>query len=179
MSDPFIGEIRQFPYNFAPRDWAFCDGQILSIGQFPTLFSIIYDYYGGNGSSSFGVPDLKGRAALHVGGNVEAGPGLSLHQLGGEAGFESSAMLAEHLPSHSHGVNVAHAAIDDETEDASSSTYLSSTRVQLPGGTVSNHRGYAAANASLVSMSNASIAHSGSTGYALHENRQPDRKSVV
>ena len=78
MADPFVAEIRIFPFNFAPRGWAWCDGQLLPLSQNTALFSLLGTTYGGNGKSNFALPDLQGRAAMHPG----QGPGLSLHDLG-------------------------------------------------------------------------------------------------
>jgi len=75
MADPFVAEIRIFPFNFAPRGWAWCDGQILPLSQNTALFSLLGTTYGGDGKSNFALPDLQGRAAMHPG----QGPGLSLH----------------------------------------------------------------------------------------------------
>lgn len=100
MSDPYIGQITIFAGNFAPRGWAFCQGQLLSISQNTALFSLLGTTYGGNGSTNFGLPNLQGRAALHPGN----GPGLSPHIAGELAGSESATLLINNLPSHNHGV---------------------------------------------------------------------------
>ena len=84
-SDPFIGEVIMFAGNFAPRGWAFCDGQLLAISQHQALFSILGTTYGGDGRTTFGLPDLRGRVPLHVGN----GPGLSSYRLGQKGGTES------------------------------------------------------------------------------------------
>ena len=76
--DPFVAEIRIFPFNFAPKGWAFCDGQLLPLSQNTALFSLLGTTYGGDGKSTFALPDLQGNAAMHPG----QGPGLSLHDLG-------------------------------------------------------------------------------------------------
>lgn len=94
MSEPFIGQIQTFGFNFAPRGWAFCDGQLLSIAQNNPLFALLGTTYGGDGRTTFGLPDLRGRVPLHEG----TGPGLSPHPLGQRAGTESAT-----LHSHSQG----------------------------------------------------------------------------
>jgi microcystin-dependent protein len=99
VSNPFLGEIRLFPFNFAPRSWAFCAGQILSIAQNTALFSLRGTTFGGNGTVTFALPDLRGRAAVGVG----MGPGLSDYQLGEVGGVESTTLTTNQLPSHSHG----------------------------------------------------------------------------
>ena len=82
MSEPFIGEIVQFGGNFAPRNWALCDGQLLAISSYTSLFSILGTTYGGDGRTTFALPDLRGRAPVHAG----SGPGLTPRQLGLRAG---------------------------------------------------------------------------------------------
>jgi microcystin-dependent protein len=98
MADPFVAEIRIFPFNFAPKGWAFCDGQLLPISQNTALFSLLGTTYGGNGTSTFALPDLQGRAPMHPG----QGPGLSLHDLGEESGSETVTLLESEIPSHTH-----------------------------------------------------------------------------
>jgi microcystin-dependent protein len=100
MMDPFVAEIRIFPFNFPPRGWAFCDGQLLAISQNTALFSLLGTTYGGNGKSNFALPDLQGRAPMHPG----QGPGLSLHDLGETGGSETVSLLETEMPSHSHGM---------------------------------------------------------------------------
>lgn len=98
MSDPFIGEIKLVGFNFAPRGWAFCAGQLLPIAQNTALFSLLGTVYGGDGRVTFALPDLRGRAAIHFG----AGPGLPDYRLGAKAGQPSTTLSALNLPSHSH-----------------------------------------------------------------------------
>ena len=98
MADPFVAEIRIFPFNFAPRGWAWCDGQLLPLSQNTALFSLLGTTYGGNGMSNFALPDLQGRAPMHPG----QGPGLSLHDLGETGGSESVSLIQSEIPSHSH-----------------------------------------------------------------------------
>lgn len=98
MSQPFIAEIRIFAGNFNPRGWAFCDGQLLPISQNTALFSLIGTTYGGNGQTTFGLPDLRGRVPMHMG----QGPGLSNHVQGEKSGTESVTVLPANLPPHTH-----------------------------------------------------------------------------
>lgn len=102
MADPFVAEIRIFPFNFAPRGWAWCDGQLLPLSQNTALFSLLGTTYGGNGKSNFALPDLQGRAPMHPG----QGPGLSLHDLGETGGSETVALLASEIPAHTHPVRI-------------------------------------------------------------------------
>lgn len=99
MSEPFVGEIRMFAGNFAPRGWAFCDGQLMAVSQNDALFSLLGTIYGGDGRTTFGLPDLRGRLPIHAG----AGPGLSPHNLGAKSGSESETLTVNQLSSHSHG----------------------------------------------------------------------------
>jgi microcystin-dependent protein len=98
MSQPFLGEIRIFPYNFAPRGWAFCSGQILPIAQNTALFSLLGTTYGGNGQTTFALPDLRGRVAMSSG----QGPGLSPYSLGEVSGSETVTLISAQMPSHNH-----------------------------------------------------------------------------
>ncbi|MBC3832159.1 phage tail protein [Undibacterium amnicola] len=106
MADPFVAEIRIFPFNFAPQGWAFCDGQLLPLSQNTALFSLLGTTYGGNGESNFALPDLQGRAPMHPG----QGPGLSLHDLGESAGTEAVSLLETEIPSHNHLMKASDAA---------------------------------------------------------------------
>lgn len=98
MADPFVAEIRIFPFNFAPQGWAWCDGQLLPLSQNTALFSLLGTTYGGNGQSNFALPDLQGRAPMHPG----QGPGLSLHDLGETGGSETVTLLESEIPAHRH-----------------------------------------------------------------------------
>jgi microcystin-dependent protein len=99
--DPFVAEIRIFPFNFAPKGWAWCDGQLLPISQNTALFSLLGTTYGGDGKSNFALPDLQGRAPMHPG----QGPGLSLHDLGETGGSDTVSLLESEIPAHSHTAN--------------------------------------------------------------------------
>src|SRR5215218_4356012 len=98
MADPFVAEIRIFPFNFAPKGWAFCDGQLLPLSQNTALFSLLGTTYGGDGKSTFALPDLQGNAAMHPG----QGQGLSLRDLGEISGVESITLLVSEIPLHMH-----------------------------------------------------------------------------
>jgi len=100
MADPFVAEIRIFPFNFAPRGWAFCNGQLMPISQNTALFSLLGTTYGGNGQSTFGLPDLQGSAPMHPG----QGPGLSLRDLGEQSGSTTTTLLTSEIPAHSHAL---------------------------------------------------------------------------
>ncbi len=98
MAEPFIGEIRMFAGTFAPRGNSFCDGQLLAISQNQALFSLLGTTYGGDGRTTFALPDLRGRLPLHVG----TGPGLSPRALGSKGGTETETITEAQLPSHTH-----------------------------------------------------------------------------
>ena len=106
MSEPFVGEIRMFAGNFAPRGWAFCDGQLLAVSQNDALFSLLGTIYGGDGRTTFGLPDLRGRIPLHQG----QGPGLSQRRLGSKSGAENVTLTTNQLASHNHDWNANTAA---------------------------------------------------------------------
>jgi microcystin-dependent protein len=103
MADPFVAEIRIFPFNFAPNGWAWCDGQLLPLSQNTALFSLLGTTYGGNGKSNFALPDLQGNAPMFWG----QGPGLSLYDLGQTGGSQTVTLLESEIPSHSHGLMAA------------------------------------------------------------------------
>ncbi len=96
--DPFIAQILMFGGNFAPRGWAFCDGQLLPISSYSALFSILGTTYGGDGRTTFGLPDLRGRAPIHAGN----GPGLSSRRLGEKGGQENVVLQTSQMPPHNH-----------------------------------------------------------------------------
>jgi len=100
--EPFIGQIIMFAGNFAPRGWAFCDGQLLPISSNTALFSILGTTYGGDGRTTFGLPELRGRVAMHPGN----GPGLASRRLGEKSGVENVILNINQIPSHNHGVSI-------------------------------------------------------------------------
>ncbi len=101
MSEPFVGEIRMFAGNFAPRGWAFCDGQLLAVSKNDALFSLLGTIYGGDGRTTFGLPDLRGRIPIHAG----TGPGLSARRLGAKSGSEKETLTTNQLATHTHDWN--------------------------------------------------------------------------
>lgn len=100
MTTPYLGEIRLFAGNFQPRGWAFCDGRLLSIAQDSALFSLLGTIYGGDGQSTFGLPDLRGRVPLNQG----QGPGLSSYTIGQAAGTQTVTLQTSQMPAHSHAL---------------------------------------------------------------------------
>ncbi|MBC6994604.1 tail fiber protein [Neolewinella lacunae] len=114
MATPILGEIRQFGFNFAPRGWAFCNGQLMSIAQNNALFALLGTIYGGDGRTTFALPDLRGRVAFTFG----QGPGLSNYQQGARAGAETQTLLLTQLPGHTHGLTSGRVSIPASAEDA-------------------------------------------------------------
>lgn len=100
MSDPFVAEIRIFPFNFPPKGWAFCQGQLMPISQNTALFSLLGTTYGGDGKSTFALPDMQGNAPMQPG----QGQGLSLRDLGEMSGVESITLLVSEIPVHTHAM---------------------------------------------------------------------------
>ncbi len=116
--EPFLGQIIMFGGNFAPRSWAFCDGQLLSISQNTALFSILGTTYGGDGRTTFGLPDLRGRVSVHAG----SGPGLSNYKLGQKGGSETNTLNSNQLPSIPVKVSSGNATQGAATAGASIAT---------------------------------------------------------
>jgi microcystin-dependent protein len=111
VSDPFVAEVRVFPFNFAPKGWAFCDGQLLPLSQNTALFSLLGTTYGGDGKSNFALPNMQGNVCMHPG----QGPGLSLHDVGEESGSETVSLLESEIPSHTHIPNASLGSADLES----------------------------------------------------------------
>ena len=153
--NPFVAEIRIFPFNFAPKGWAFCDGQILPISQNTALFSLLGTTYGGDGKSNFALPDMQGNAPMHPG----QGPGLSLHDLGETGGSGTVTLLESEIPAHSHSLMV------DAADPGEDRTPANEALARSVGGNL-----YAAPN-SLVQLSNQALTPAG--GSAPHNNMQP------
>src|SRR3954447_22516664 len=103
MSNPFVAEVRAFPFFFAPTGWAFCDGQLLPISQNTALFALLGTYYGGDGKSTFALPNLQGSAPMQQG----SGPGLSPRYLGEAGGTPAVTLLQSEMPLHTHAVQAA------------------------------------------------------------------------
>jgi microcystin-dependent protein len=134
MSDPFVAEVRTFAFNFAPTGWAFCNGQLLPISQNTALFSLLGTVYGGDGKSTFALPDLEGSAAMHPG----QGQGLSLRDLGQIGGSETVSLLVSEMPFHTHSLVASEA---DGTSDLATANNLAvgiSIQQYLPSGTALN-----------------------------------------
>lgn len=153
-TEPYIGQIMAFGGNFAPQGWALCDGSLLPISQYDALFSLIGTTYGGDGQTTFAVPDLRSRAALHQG----QGPGLSSYSLGQSGGAEAVTLTENQLSPHSHPA-MGHSGAGDNVHPAGAVWATSSTNLYTAG---------AAANAA---MDATSIAPSG--GSQPHDNMLP------
>lgn len=146
-SEPFLGQIAFVPYNFVPKNWASCDGQLLSIAQNTALFSLLGTTYGGNGTTTFALPDMRGRVLVH---NGQAPGGPTTYTMGQTGGTESVTLLVTQMPAHSHTVNAVTAEgnqnsptnslpadtkiLDKEYSDATANTTMKSTMVNNTGG---------------------------------------------
>ncbi len=153
MSEPFLGEIRMFGGNFAPRGWAFCHGQLLPISSNAALFSLLGTIYGGNGSTTFALPDLRGRVPMHFG----SGPGLSERRQGLRAGVETVTLTTGQLPAHNHAL-IGTSATPSTAAPAGAQLPTGSSRIYATG----------AADANLAASS---IGNAGSS--QPHENMPP------
>ncbi len=123
MATPYIGEIRTFGFDFAPVGHAFCDGRTIGISQNTALFSLLGTAYGGNGTTNFGIPDLRGRVAVHQG----TGPGLSTFVIGELGGAENVALTAANLPPHTHTLRADSAISPAASGSSPSSTFLANS----------------------------------------------------
>jgi microcystin-dependent protein len=157
MADPFVAEIRIFPFNFAPKGWAWCDGQLLPLSQNTALFSLLGTTYGGDGKSTFALPNLQGSAPMHPG----QGPGLSLHDLGESGGSDTVTLLESEIPAHSHSILAANFPGDVQTPQPAVSLARTSG-----GNSFQN-----VVNQNLVSMSPSALTPAGASG--PHNNLQP------
>lgn len=157
MADPFVAEIRIFPFNFAPKGWAWCDGQLMPLSQNTALFSLLGTTYGGDGKSNFALPDMQGNAPIHAG----QGPGLSEYFLGQMSGTETVTLLESEIPFHSHALM---ATVEDGTQGtlANGVTLASSVNGAIYQKNV---------NANLVNMSPQALAPAG--GDQPHNNLMP------
>ncbi|UCH24902.1 MAG: phage tail protein [Trueperaceae bacterium] len=155
MSDPFIAEIRIFAGNFAPRNWAFCNGQLLPIAQNTALFSLIGTTYGGDGRTTTALPNLKGRAPMHPG----RGPGLTSRRLGEKGGVEAVTLTEAQMPNHTHTMT-ASPNPGEEADPAGNSLARS------VGGSV-----YSTNTTNLVSLASQPLPATG--GNQAHNNLQP------
>jgi microcystin-dependent protein len=157
MADPFVAEIRIFPFNFAPKGWAFCDGQLLPLSQNTALFSLLGTTYGGDGKSNFALPNMQGNAPMHPG----QGPGLSLHDLGETGGSQTVSLLESEIPVHSH---LMHAS-----GDPADNNVVTNAMAAKPLGRGNNL--YTTASGALVTMNFSAITPAG--GDQPHNNMQP------
>jgi microcystin-dependent protein len=156
MADPFVAEIRIFPFSFAPKGWARCDGQLLPISQNTALFALLGTMYGGDGKSTFGLPNLQGRAAMHPG----QGPGLSQRELGESGGSDTVTLQQAEIPAHTHQARGNNGIGDSPIPAGNALARL---------GSLNTYQTNSSAN--LVPMAPESLAPSG--GGTPHNNLQP------
>ncbi|MEM7110833.1 MAG: tail fiber protein [Chloroflexota bacterium] len=152
---PFIGEIRMFGGNFAPRGWALCNGQLLQVSQNDALFSLLGTIYGGDGRRTFGLPDLRGRIPIHMGDD----PGLSRYKIGQKGGVETVSLTVNEIPSHNHELQ---ATTDATTSSSGNGTVLARSDALQP---YESDRPDA-------TLDNSAINNSSGTG-AAHNNMMP------
>lgn len=160
MATPYIGEIRITGFNFAPIDWAFCNGQLLSIASYEALYNLIGTTYGGDGVQTFGLPNLQSRVPIHWG----TGPGLSTYVIGQQAGTETVTLGIQQIPQHSHLVNVSSSV--GTTGSPSNATYGQTNN----GSGAAGYNDFVAAAPNSVLANNA-VANAG--GSQPHSNIQP------
>lgn len=163
MSDPFVAEIRAFPFNFPPQGWATCDGQLLPISQNTALFSLLGTTYGGDGKSTFALPNLQGSAGMQPG----QGQGLSLRDLGEQGGAETVTLLISEIPIHTHN----YVASNSEGSAASPVGRKSARGVADSGGNASVIASYTSNLTPVVQMDPNALAPTGGT--QPHNNMQP------
>jgi microcystin-dependent protein len=154
VADPFVAEIRIFPFNFAPKGWAWCDGQLMPLSQNTALFSLLGTTYGGDGKSTFALPNLQGRAPMHHG----QGPGLSPHNLGESAGLETVTLLESEMPVHQHTLRGSNSLGDSPLPTGNSLARYANAYQQNT-------------SQNMTSMSPSALAPAG--GSAPHNNMQP------
>ncbi|MEP2936889.1 MAG: tail fiber protein [Gilvibacter sp.] len=157
MQNPFIATIIEFGGNFAPRGWAFCNGQLMPISGNDALFSLLGTTYGGDGRTTFGLPDLRGRAAMHAGN----GPGLTPRSLGQKGGTETNVLNSTQIPSHTHTGNL-HVSSANATQGAATQGSSIAAPGVLSGRTFTPTEGFNAA-APDITMNGSSVA-TGNTG---------------
>ena len=134
MSEPFIGQITMFAGNFAPRNWAFCDGQLLAVSQNDALFSLLGTIYGGDGRTTFGLPELRGRIPIHQGTR----PGGVPRSLGSKAGGETVTVTEQQLPTHSHTFQASTAAGNQNSPSGACLASSANIRIYRDVGTSTN-----------------------------------------
>jgi microcystin-dependent protein len=127
MSEPFLGQISIYGFNFAPRGWAMCNGQILPIAQNTALFSLLGTTYGGNGQTTFALPDLRSRVPIHFG----QGPGLSSYDLGQAAGSETDTLTVNQMPAHQHTYKPQQASSGAATDGVAVGNYPAKTDLNM------------------------------------------------
>jgi microcystin-dependent protein len=170
VSDQFVGEIRLFPFNFAPLGWALCQGQLMPINQNTALFSLLGTMYGGNGTSNFALPDLRGRATMSFG----QGAGLTSRTQGEVGGAESVALTASTMPAHTHALTAGGTLKGKNAAGDSRSPVGTVPAADSSGATAtySNATPDASMKTGGVAFSGQAVA-SNTGGGAAHENRQP------
>ena len=158
MADPFVAEVRIFPFNFAPKGWAWCDGQLMPLSQNTALFSLLGTMYGGDGKSTFALPDFQGSAVVHAG----QGPGLSEYFEGQTGGTETVTLLESEIPAHSHQMSVSsQLGLENQVNAGGGQLFAMGDGINL----------YGPANSNLTPMAPQALAPAG--GDQPHNNMMP------
>ena len=165
--EPFIGQIMMFAGNFAPRNWAFCEGQLLPIASYQSLFSIVGTTYGGDGRTTFALPDLRGRVPINPG----TGPGLSTYRVGQRGGQETHVLTTQEMPSHNHVDQLKVSSANATESSAANGSSLAAPGAQ-DGRTFTNTLGYNT-SAPDVALNSGSIVGGLNGGSRAHNNMQP------
>ena len=158
MANPYVGEIRMFSCNFAPYGWAFCNGQLLAISQNTALFSLLGTYYGGNGTSTFALPNLQGCFPINQG----QGAGLSEYVIGQAGGSATVTLLTSEIPAHAHSIACA---VTGNSTSPSNAVFGGAPRGKAPA--------YGSSTGTKVNMRTAAVAVTG--GSQAHNNMPPFR----
>jgi microcystin-dependent protein len=161
MSEPFLSEIVMVGCSFAPRGWAFCDGQLMAISQYSALFSLLGTTFGGDGRTTFGLPDMRGRCPIHAG----TGPGLTQRRLGQKSGAETHTLNLTQIPSHGHNVGVtARGTSNGGSSNDPTGRVLGATRRETP---------YADADTGDMAAGAIAVTQQNAGGNQSHNNMQP------
>lgn len=162
--EPFIGQIMLVGFNFAPRGWMTCEGQLLPISQYTALFSLLGTTYGGDGRTTFALPDMRGRAAIGMG----HGPGLSSYTWGQKGGVENVTLNTTQIPSHNHSLN---ASPNVGTSAIPTGNFIAKHQVTVERGNTVDGESFTPDSSGVGPMNTASISSTG--GNLSHENRPP------
>lgn len=172
MADSFLGEIRILPYTFSPYQWAFCNGQAMPVSQYTALFAVIGTLYGGDGQTTFKLPNLQGQIPMGTG----TGPGLTARTIAQQTGAESVTLTAAQMATHTHTVtakSVANAYLSENMLGTPASDSWLSRAVQTTTSGLNLLYSYTASGSPDVTLAGATFGSTGGAPTQAHENRQP------